>query len=153
MTDGNRLRRYGANLLFQYGVDGQRVARALCEKRIVVIEARTPSGALRKAKRCGRAAELSYRNADGDRFRIRFLGLVDLVELVDADESYYAMFRTSRPAKHLPGDDRLSVFRTEAETMESAWWAVPRWAVARSAKRASKPVRARPPQARSRSKR
>ena len=100
MTEGKRTRRYGAILLFQYGVDGQAVGRPLCEKRTVVIEARTSREALRAAKRRGRAAELSYVNADGARFRIRFLGLVDLVELIDPDEFHYEMFWTSRPAKH-----------------------------------------------------
>jgi len=127
--------RYGANLLFEYGVDGQRAARPLCEKRIVVIEARSAKEAIRLARRRGRAAELSYQNADGERFRIRFLGLVDLIELPDPEEAYYSMFRTPRPQKHLARDDELSVFRATPNSLRSAWWAMPRWAAEKSAPR------------------
>ena len=73
--------RYAANLLFHYGVDGRSMVRPLCEKRIVVLKASNPRDAVRRAQRYGREQQTSYRNADGDRFRIRFLGLVDVTSL------------------------------------------------------------------------
>jgi hypothetical protein len=120
--------RYAANLLFQYGIDGRHASRPLCEKRIVLIDARSSKEALRRARSHGRAQQIAYRNADGERFRIRFLGLVDLIELLGDDEVYYSMFRTSRPEKHLKRNEQLSVFRPGPKTIRSAWWAVPQWA-------------------------
>lgn len=113
--------------MFEYGVNGHRQARPLCEKRIVVLEARSPREAVRKAKQYGKRQELSYRNADGQMFRIRFLGLVDLLELeyVGPNEVYYALFRTSRPDRHVRPDSKLAVFREGPQTIRSAWWAVP----------------------------
>jgi hypothetical protein len=75
------------------------------------------------------------RNADGERFRIRFLGLVDLIEIHGDDEVYYSMFRTSRPEKHLKPNEQLSVFRPGPKTIRSAWWAVPQWAAGPRRKR------------------
>jgi hypothetical protein len=128
--------RYGVNLLFEYGVDGRRAARPLCEKRIVVLEARSPQAAVRKAKQYGRRQQLSYKNADGQRFRIRFLGLVDVMDLesADAEEVYYSLFRTSHPERHLRSNAKLAVFRPGPKTIRSAWWAVPA-ALARPAQR------------------
>jgi hypothetical protein len=119
--------RYGVNLLFEYGVDGRRAARPLCEKRIVVIEARSPKDAVRKAKQYGRRQQLSYKTADGQRFRIRFLGLVDVLDLENAaaDEVYYSLFRTSDPERHLRSNANLAVFRAGPKTIRSAWWAAP----------------------------
>jgi hypothetical protein len=119
--------RYGVNLLFEYGVDGRRAARPLCEKRIVVLEARSPQEAVRKATQYGRRQQLSYKNADGQRFRMRFLGLVDVMglERVAAEEVYYSLFRTSHPERHLRSNANLAIFRTGPKTIRSAWWAVP----------------------------
>ena len=93
--------RYAANLLFEYGVDGHRRARPLCEKRIVVFHARGPREAVRKARQYGKRAETAYQNADGQTFRIRFVGLIDVLGLEhsESEEVYYSMVRTSRPAR------------------------------------------------------
>jgi|SRR5688500_3136486 len=119
--------RYAANLLFEYGVDECRRALPLCEKRIVVLEARGPREAVRKAKQYGKRGEHSYRNADGNTFRVRFVGLIDVLGLEhsDPEEVYYSMFRTGRPARHVQPDQRLEVFRSGPRTIRSAWWAVP----------------------------
>jgi hypothetical protein len=119
--------RYAANLMFQYGLDGHRQARPLCEKRIIVLEARGAKEAVRRARQYGKRQELSYRNADGQTFRIRFLGLVDVLGLEhsEAEEVYYSMFRTSRPVQHLQRDEHLAVFQVGPRTIKSAWWAVP----------------------------
>jgi hypothetical protein len=124
--------RFAANLLFQYGVDGKVAARPLCEKRIVVLRAPSGQAALRLAKRYGSRAQYSYRNADGDRFRVRFLGVIDLIDLTaasDPQEAYFTMFRTTSPKRHLRRKGELSVFRNDARTIASAWWAVPAWFV------------------------
>lgn len=121
--------RYAANLLFEYGVDGQRQARPLCEKRIVLLKAPNAREAVRRARRYGKRHQLSYSNADGRRFRIRFLGLVDVLALEygEADEVYYSLFRTSRPARHLRDESRFAALRSGPRTIRSGWWAVPAW--------------------------
>ena len=108
-------------------MDGQRQARPLCEKRIVLLQAPNALEAVRKAKRYGRGHQLSYRNADGRRFRIRFLGLVDVLPLEhgQADEVYYSLFRTSRPARYLRDESRFAALRSGPSTIRSSWWAVP----------------------------
>jgi hypothetical protein len=115
------------NLLFEYGLDGRRRARPLCEKRIIVLEARGPNEAVRTARQYGKRQELSYRNADKQTFRIRFLGLVHVLDLEhsEPEEVYYSKFRTSRPARHLLRDATLAVFRAGPRSIKSAWWAVP----------------------------
>jgi uncharacterized protein DUF4288 len=122
--------RYAANLLFKYAVDGQPASRPLCENRIVVLNAPSPREAHRRAHRYGKRQELRYRNADGRCFRITFLGLIDLVELIAGDprEVYYSMFRTARPERHVPSRLELSVFRPGLRMISSAWWAVPAFA-------------------------
>jgi Domain of unknown function (DUF4288) len=119
--------RYAANLLFEYGVDGRRKARPLCEKRIVVFEARGPREAVRKARQYGKRGETAYKNAEGQRFRIRFVGLIDVLSLEhsEPEEVYYSMVRTTRPASLVRPDKSFEVFRTGPRTIESAWWAVP----------------------------
>jgi hypothetical protein len=129
--------RYAANLLFEYGVERRRTARPLCEKRIVVLKARDARSAIKKAKQYGKRHEVSYRNADGHRFRIRFLGLVDVLalEFADPEEVYYSLFRTSLPARHLRPAQKLAVFRKLRGTIGSSWWAVPAWLTRPSPKR------------------
>jgi Domain of unknown function (DUF4288) len=100
--------RYAANLLFEYGVDGRRSRRPLCEKRIVVFRARSSQEAARRAPRLGKGQELRYRNADGGLFRI--------------------LFRTARPQSHLKPRAQWSIFRSIPRTIRSAWWAVPSFA-------------------------
>lgn len=124
--------RFAAQLLFRYGVDGRAAARPLCEKRIVVVRARDADGALRQAETYGKRAQYSYRNVEGGRFRVRYLGVVDLIELLpgsDACEVYYSMVRTSRPERQLRRKAELSVFRDGPKTLASSWWAVPEWLV------------------------
>lgn len=122
--------------MFEYGVDGHRRARPLCEKRIVVLQARTPQEAFRKAKQYGRQHEYSYRNADNQMVHIRFLGLVDLLDLDDDEpaEVYYSMFRTSRPDRYIKQESKLAVFRKEFKTIQSSWWAVPAFLVKSASK-------------------
>ena len=128
--------RYAANLLFEYGVEGRRQKRPLCEKRIVVLDARGPREAVRKARQHGKRGETAYENADGQTFRVRFVGLIDVLGLEhsDPEEVYYSMVRTSRPASLIRPDASFEVYRTSPRTIKSAWWAVPAY-LARSPQR------------------
>jgi Domain of unknown function (DUF4288) len=121
--------RYAANLLFEYGVEEAPSRRPLCERRIVVFEARGAKDAVRRAKQRGKRAEQKYRNADGQTFRVTFVGLIDVIELSesDPDEVYYSMRRTSSPTRHVRADDRLAVMASKTKTLRSSWWAVPEW--------------------------
>ena len=87
------MRRFAANLLFEYAIAGRRIARPLCEKRFVVFRASGPRDAVRRAKQRGKRGEYSYRNADGDKVQIAFVGLIDVISLdpCDDDETYYSL--------------------------------------------------------------
>ena len=121
--------RFAANLLLQYGVRESPSPRPLCERRIVVFEASTVKAAIRRAKQLGRRAQLTYRNADGQIFEIKFIGLIDVLSLEHArpEEAYHSMRRTTRPERHVRSDDQLSAARSLAGTLRSSWWAVPDW--------------------------
>jgi hypothetical protein len=118
--------RYAANLLFAYHVaDGRK--RSLCEKRIVIVQAHSPSAALRKARVYGRGEECRYRNVYGRHVSVRFVGLVDLLDLdgvCGPEEVWYSMFSTSDPRRFTKPDSELSVFR--GGVVGAALWAVPR---------------------------
>jgi hypothetical protein len=123
--------RYAANLLLEYDVDEAPSQRPLCERRIVLIEARGPREAIRRAKQLGKRAENSYRNADGQTFRVKFVGLIDVISLEHSEESeaYYSMRRTSHPERHVRPDDAMSVLTSGSKNIGSSWWVVPEWLV------------------------
>ena len=130
--------RYAANLLLEYGVDEAPSPRPLCERRIVILEARGPREAIRRAKQLGKRAEQSYRNVDGQTFRIKFVGLIDVISLEASEdgEVYYSMRRMSRPERQVRPDEALSVLDSESKTIASAWWAVPaEWLIRPQSKR------------------
>jgi hypothetical protein len=125
------MRRYAANLLFEYGVAGRRTARPLCEKRFVVFSASGPRNAVRRAKQRGKRGEYSYRNAEGDKVQIAFVGLIDVISLnpCEDDEAYYSLRRMSNPKSHVRPDERLSVLlesSVDSKPIGANWWAVPR---------------------------
>ena len=105
------MERYAANLLFEYRIKEAPSPRPLCERRIVVLNASSDRDAIRRAKKRGKQSEYSYRNADGQTVQIRFVGLIDVIDLVacEADEVYYSLQRMSNPARHVRRDDRLDV--------------------------------------------
>ena len=119
--------RYAANLLLEYGVEEAPSPRPLCERRIVLIEARGPRDAIRRAKHLGKRAEYSYRNADGQTFRVKFVGLIDVISLEHSGEgeAYYSMRRLSNPKRHVRPDSEFSVLEGASKTIGSSWWAVP----------------------------
>src|SRR5262245_15921378 len=124
------MERYAANLLFEYRVKEAPSPRPLCERRIVVLRAAGARDAIRRAKRRGKQGEYSYRNADGQTVQIRFIGLIDVIDLLacDADEVFYSLQRMGNPAKHVRRDDHLSVAPPRpGVVLGSFWWAVPKW--------------------------
>src|SRR5437016_3875488 len=103
----NEYRRYSALLLFQSRIVSAKTGvanrRRLCEKRLMVFEADSPSAALEKAKRRGRKAEYDYNNSDGDRAYVEFVGVMDLVHLgleCDEDEVWYDLTFLREPMEH-----------------------------------------------------
>ena len=116
----NAVDRYSAKLLFQFrvDVDGDPSKRRLCEERIVVIEAKTPQAALKKAQRRGKIAEHSYANEEGNPVHFEFIGIMDLLFLgveCDDDEVWYdireRMLPMERRDKLIPPEAELNAIR------------------------------------------
>jgi hypothetical protein len=124
--------RYAANLLFEYRIKEAPSRRPLCERRIIVLRAAGARNAIRRAKARGKQGEHSYRNADDQTVQIKFIGLVDVIDLdaCEEDEVYYSLRRTSNPTQHVRPDDRLSAVTSESRVIGSSWWAVPKRLVA-----------------------
>lgn len=108
--------RYAAKLLFQFRVrtkagDGK---RRICEERIVNFNARSPSEALRKAKRIGKTSEYDYDNSDGNRVFFEFIGVMDMIKLgseTGPGEVWYDIVNRHTPmerrARLIPQDKSL----------------------------------------------
>lgn len=128
--------RYAASLLLEYGVVEAPVARPLCERRIVVFTADTARAAIRRAKQLGRSAQYRYRNADGQRVFVRFVGLIDVLDIdfVGPEEVYYSMRRTANPNSHVRSDQQLSVSTASPKRIGASWWAVPDFAAKKPTK-------------------
>jgi hypothetical protein len=110
------MRRFAANLLFQFRVDadGDAGKRRLCEERIINFSARSPRVALRMAKARGKRGEHSYKNSDGNKVSFEFVGIIDLMSLGDeaeADEVWYELhwrlLPMERRRKFIPADEVL----------------------------------------------
>jgi len=117
--------RFAANLLFQYRVVPKTRKRTVCESQVVALRARSANAAIRRAAEIGRRKQHSYRNAIGGTCHIEFLGLIDLIELVDQDESWYRIFSSAAPKRLVTPTKRLSVLRGRDGTIGAAIWAVP----------------------------
>jgi hypothetical protein len=122
--------RYAANLLLEYDVREAPAARPLCERRIVVFHAPDVRAAIRCAKELGKAAQHRYRNADGHTVQVKFVGLIDVLDIdfVGPEEVYYSMRRTANPRRHVQRDSALSVSEGTLKKIGSSWWAVPTFA-------------------------
>jgi hypothetical protein len=87
------MKRYAAKLLFQFhvAVNGEPGKRRLCEERIINFKARSPREALRLAKGRGKRGEHEYKNTDGNKVSFQFVGVLDLMSLVEceAEEVWY----------------------------------------------------------------
>ena len=133
------MKRFTANLLFRYGVRGRSRRRALCESRLIVINARSAASAIAAAKRQGKSYATSYFNPGGDLFELEFVGLIDLVELthLGPNEVWYSMFVSRNPQGKLKPASSFQACR-KGGVVGDAWWMVPREMVAPSDR---KPIR------------
>ncbi len=116
------MNRYSATLLFQVRVDlgADTGKRRTCEERIVLIEARSASSALAKAKRKGRQAQHDYENHAGKTVYFEFVGVMDLLCLgleCDPDEVWYDIRERLSPMERrdvfIPPEAELNAMRTE----------------------------------------
>lgn len=120
--------RYSVVLLFEYCVTVGKVdaARRICEERIILVYARDARAALAKAKEYGRKDQISYKNADGNRVRFRFVGVLDMIDSWGAspEEVWYTIRQYVRPMERrkaiLPKESELSAIRNEETTGSEA---------------------------------
>jgi hypothetical protein len=111
--------RYAAKLLFQFRVvsNGSSGTRRLCEERIVVFPSSVARQALKEAKRRGRAATYRYQNTDGNTVHFEFIGVLELLRLLesDSDEVWYEIVERVRPMERrsalIPPAHQLSAIR------------------------------------------
>ena len=93
---------FSAKLLFEFCVyeDGTPAARRLCEERIVLLEAPTARDAAAVAQRQGKAGETRYRNIRGQRVHLRFVGILELLEIgtgCEPNEVWWELTTRVRP--------------------------------------------------------
>jgi hypothetical protein len=113
--------RYSAFLLFQFRVEtnGESNQRRLCERRLIVFEARGTRSAMAHANRRGRESQHSYQGAYRGTVHFEFVGVQDLLELgpeCEPDEVWYELVRMVRPMERreqlIPSGTRpLGLFR------------------------------------------
>ena len=117
------MNRYSAKLLFQFRVDlgVDTGKRRTCEERIILIEARSASAALARAKRKGSEAEHDYKNDEGNTVLFEFIGVMDLLCLgleCDADEVWYDIHERLSPMERrdvfIPPEDQLNAMRNDS---------------------------------------
>ena len=113
-------KRYSASLLFQYRVmvNGDPGRRRLCEKRVITFRAGHGRAALAEAKKRGRGAQHSYKNAQGNRVHFEFVGVRELLCLDPAcasDEVWYQIVELMTPMERkkalIPPKARLNAIR------------------------------------------
>lgn len=75
---------YVAELIMELAVDGD--PRNVVHKNLVLIEAKSPEDAYRKALELGKAGENSYNNPEGKLVTVKFRGLGHLDVILDALE-------------------------------------------------------------------
>jgi hypothetical protein len=106
--------RFAAKLLFQFRVGPRaRSRRRLCEERTVLFRANSPKQALSKAKRAGKAAQLTYVNSDGQTVYFEFVGVMDLLHLgreCNQDEVWYEVKELVKPMER-----RAKLARSDTE--------------------------------------
>lgn len=75
--------KFAAKLLFQYRTQIGRTSnkRRYCEERIILIEAKSPQEALKKAKIIGRNYNHKYLNDEQNKVYVEFVGVMQLIHL------------------------------------------------------------------------
>lgn len=113
-----KLQWYVATLLISCQVgDGESPMR-LCDEQIHVIRAYDAPQAYAKARAVGKAAEVTYENADGAWVAWQFVGLMELSELDaavirDGTEIRSRLFHHRNPQDLIELPDRLDVFLSD----------------------------------------
>jgi len=113
-----------AVLVVESRVDDSVAREPLVDLQHRLIRAANPEAAYGRALELARAAEHSYRNADGASVTWSCLGLHDLCEvladeLVDGVEVYSRLVR-SDPGVHVVPKERLTIFWVEANKHRTA---------------------------------
>ena len=112
---------FAAKLLFQFKVTakGDTGKRRLCEERIVHVKAPTARVALASVKRIAKRAEHRYKNTDGNPVHFQFVGILDLISLLDKyepEEVWYEWKEMITPLerrkKLIPAEQDLSAIRS-----------------------------------------
>lgn len=77
------MNKYNATLLFQYRVmvDGNPGKFRICEKSMILIDAKNASTALTRAKKIGRRREYESINDEGRKLYFEFVGVLDMVNI------------------------------------------------------------------------
>ena len=114
---------YSAVLVLRSHVGAGSDAEAVLDHQVRLIAAADPEAAYASAIQLGKREEHSYRNAEGQEVRWEFVGLHDLVELIEPPangaEVYSWLTGHSDQAGVRP-KPQLAVFRVEAEARRKA---------------------------------
>lgn len=95
-------KRYGVQLLFQWRSRkaGKNRAKRLCEKRIIVIKARTYDELFKKITQYGKSNNYSFKNCLYETTFFEYVGILDICELeviMEENEVWYEIARKLRP--------------------------------------------------------
>jgi len=113
MKENLKLKRFAANLLFVFQVDGvTNDEEWMCESRIVIIRAVKAKDAMEKAKQKGKEAEWDGENDEGNKTRSKFVGVMELLCLEgvteDEDEVWYDILYVKDPSALIPLESDLN---------------------------------------------
>ena len=110
--------RFSAKLLFQFRVDVPNAVRRLCEERIIVVNAKNATTALRLVLKYAKRSSYTYENSDGNMVAFEFVGIMDLLHLgIECGECevWYDIKTRLRPmerkAQLIPNLDDLCAIR------------------------------------------
>lgn len=89
---------YGAKILFESTIDGELQTSALCEESIRILLADDDESARERAEDIGRATEHEYKNEAGETVGWRFVTVIEVQELSEAElqsgtEVFSTLFR------------------------------------------------------------
>ena len=122
----SNMKRYSAKMLFQFRADlgeGRSNVMRLCEVRIIVISAKNATSALRKAKKYGKNAEMTFEGSETSYPNyFEFVGITDLLELgieTGPEEVWYDIVTMKQPSerrdKIVPEESQLKAISSERQ--------------------------------------